>query len=154
MKTVILLITALTVVACGTTQKIVSPAFIENSNEYKVTEKPGVFSGEKLTFGPYQATKIKRTLATKSGFGIGKFSASDTKQDFTYSFKGKGKVTWNGKCNVEKDTYGFSAVSTANSWTMNCKYSSKGKKTWKFTYKSSPQKSDSQFIKYGKILTR
>lgn len=150
MKIVIILITALTVVACGTTQVLVSPAFIEKSNEYKVTEKPGVFSGEKLTFGPYQATKIKRKFATKSGIGIGKFSASDTKQDFTYTFKGKGNVTWNGKCDVEKDTYGFSAISTANGWTMNCIYSSKGMRTWKFTYKSSPQKSGSQFIKYGK----
>ncbi len=89
--------------ACTTAKMAVDPELTKNSDAYKITEKPGVFSGERMKFGPFLATKIDRDWTRGSGTTISSkatpiYMSKEKGQNYRYQFTGKG--SWKAECRM------------------------------------------------------
>lgn len=90
--------------SCATARMVLDPALNTNFDQYKITERPGLFSGNKMKFGPYLVTDVKHSwsnswsksfsLALKSH--IGTYKSVDKSQRYSYQFIGK--RTWKSGC--------------------------------------------------------
>jgi len=137
-----LLLSALFFTACVPTSMAILPGLETNSTKYKITEKPGLFSGNKIVFSPYSATNISRSWvsSTNSGMKIGstKINNKNSSQDYTYQFNGKN--SWNGDCEVNQESSKIGIFSGGLSYNLSCTFSPIESKdnslsSWQFSFK-------------------
>lgn len=132
MKKILLLVFGLGVLSSCTMAKMaVSPELKNNSFEYKITEKPGL-TGDKIRFGSYLASKIDRSFTTGSGTTIFSYKNKNRSQRYTYDFKGEN--SWKAICNMGGKGQTVGIVEFGLETTLNCIFSSTGKKRSKFKF--------------------
>jgi len=154
-----LLLLALT--ACTPARMAVDPALNVDSVKHKITEMPGVFSGDTIAFGPYKATKIDRSWVKSTGGGgqIGnlKFGSSEQVQSYSYQFNSKS--SWDCDCEVSKQKSQFAIVSTDLSADLNCYFSemesgSDSASKWRFSFSGeSPERATGSIVVGSKTFT-
>ena len=150
----LLLIMGLGIFGCSSAQMVIDKDLVSISDQYEISERPGAFSGEKLTFGPYSATEIDRSFVTSSGSGIGSISSNTKVQRFTYNFKGT--KDWAGKCKVEGEGISIgSSVTAGEKKEIFCIFSpgeeNRGSEVrgWNFEFKGQDLISAKGFFKVG-----
>lgn len=75
----------------------VDPELNTEFKKHEITEKPGVFSGDRLKFGAYLVSDIDHDWTRGKGMSIGEtFKSESSKQGYRYKFEGKDK--WSADC--------------------------------------------------------
>ena len=132
MKKLLLLVIGLGVLgSCTVAKMAIDPELKINSHEYKITEKPGL-TGDKIRFGPYLASKIDRHWMRGSGYTIRSYKSEKRSQKYTYDFKGERR--WKAVCNMGGKGQTIGRVGFGHESTLNCTFSSMGKKKSEFTF--------------------
>ncbi len=117
--------------SCTAAKMAIDPELINNSREYKITEKPGL-TGDKIRFGPYLASKIDRHCMRGSSISILSYKSEKRSQKYTYDFKGESR--WKASCKMGGKGQTIGAVGFGHESTLNCTFSSMGEKKSKFTF--------------------
>lgn len=119
--------------SCSSARMVVDSKLKSNYQIIEISEKPGVFSGGPLKFGPYSATGVDHDWARESGFSVGEtFKKEDSKQK--YRFKFNGNSGWKAECLRKGKSKQFKIVKFGMKEGMLCEFvADSGKDKFKLT---------------------
>jgi len=143
---------------------------VSKSDQHEISERPSAFLGNKILFGPYNATEIDRSAINSSGSGfsatgIGSYSKNETGQNFTFNFKGN--QHWTSKCEVKgggsevkRESSVLSGLTYDENMGIFCSFSpangnrNPASKQWKFEFKGQDLISAKGSFKAGPSTVR
>ena len=113
--------------ACTTAKMAVDPELVKKSDAYKISERPGAFSGDRMKFGPFLATKIDRDWTRGSGTTISSkatptYKSRQKSQKYRYQFTGKG--SWTAECRMSGKSQSVGRVGFGMEIGVHCTFNS------------------------------
>ena len=127
----LLLIAGLGILAsCSTAKMAVDPELTKNSDAYKISERPGAFSGDRMKFGPFLATKIDRDWTRGSGTTISSRASSaiyksrEKSQNYRFQFTGQSKVSWKAECRMSGKSQSVGRIGFGLEIGVHCTFNS------------------------------